>query len=82
MLFWEAISAANRDIKLQVFASDIDADAIVQAREGRYPDTIRTDVSAERLSRFFVSEDRQFRISAELRSVCGGPGCLGRFREE
>ena len=69
MLFREAISAANRDIKLQVFASDIDPDAIASAREGRYPETIQTDVSKERLARFFLKEDKQYRISAELRSA-------------
>ncbi|WP_239992163.1 CheR family methyltransferase [Rhodopila globiformis] len=69
MLFREAISAANRDIKLQVFASDIDPDAVASAREGRYPETIQTDVSKERLARFFSKEDKQYRISAELRSA-------------
>ncbi len=68
MLFREAISAANRDIKLQVFASDIDPDAIPQAREGRYPEAIQADVTAARLSRFFVKEDRYYRVSADLRS--------------
>ncbi len=69
MLFREAISAAHRDIKLQVFASDIDSDAIATARDGRYPDTILADVSAERISRFFVKEDKHYRVSVELRSV-------------
>ena len=69
ILFREAISAANRDIKLQVFASDIDPDAIATAREGRYPESIQTAVSAERIARFFLKEDKYYRISAELRSA-------------
>src|SRR5208283_5653022 len=48
MLFREAIAAANKNIKLQVFASDIDADAVAQAREGLYPSSIEAEVSAER----------------------------------
>ncbi len=68
MLFREAIAAAKRDVKLQVFASDIDADAVAQAREGLYPASIEADVSAERLARFFVKEERGYRISPELRA--------------
>jgi two-component system CheB/CheR fusion protein len=68
MLFREAIAAADRPIKLQVFASDIDADAVAQAREGLYPATIEADVSAERLARFFVKEDRRYRIAPDLRA--------------
>ena len=37
MLFLEEIAAAKRNIKLQVFASDVDEDAVALAREGRYP---------------------------------------------
>ena len=67
MLFREAIAAAGKTIKLQVFASDIDADAVAQAREGLYPASIAADVSPERLARFFVKEDRGYRISPDLR---------------
>ena len=69
MLFQEAISTTDRDIKLQVFASDVDADAIATARDGRYPDTILAEVSADRLKRFFRKEDKHYRVSAELRSA-------------
>ena len=37
MLFREEITAAKREIKLQIFASDVDADAVATAREGLYP---------------------------------------------
>ena len=67
MLFREAIAAAGKNVKLQFFASDIDADAVAQAREGLYPASIEADVSAERLARFFVKEERGYRISPELR---------------
>ncbi|HEY0282986.1 MAG TPA: chemotaxis protein CheB [Rhizomicrobium sp.] len=69
MLFREQISAAKRDIKLQVFASDVDTDAVASAREGLYPDTIEADVSAERLARFFSKEDHGYRISPDLRAT-------------
>lgn len=69
MLFLEQIASAKRNIKLQVFASDVDGDAVTSAREGLYPDTIASDVSPERLARFFVKEDgRGYRVVPELRS--------------
>jgi len=69
MLFCEAISAANLTIRLQVFASDVDPDAVAIAREGRYPETIAADVSPARLARFFTKSDRSYSVVPELRSV-------------
>ncbi len=69
MLFLEAIAAAQRPVKLQIFASDIDADAIASAREGLYPESIEADVSPDRLARFFVKEDHHYRVVADLRSA-------------
>ena len=69
MLFREEITAAKREIKLQIFASDVDADAVATAREGLYPGTIAADVSLERLTRFFSKDDHGFRILPELRAT-------------
>jgi two-component system, chemotaxis family, CheB/CheR fusion protein len=68
MLFREQVDASKRDIKLQIFASDVDPDAVAFARDGLYPQSIEAEVSPERLARFFSKEDRSFRISAELRA--------------
>jgi two-component system CheB/CheR fusion protein len=69
MLFREAISATQLSIKLQVFASDVDPDAIAVAREGLYPETIAGDVSPARIARFFSKEEHNYRISPELRAA-------------
>jgi two-component system, chemotaxis family, CheB/CheR fusion protein len=69
MLFLEAITAAQRNVKLQVFASDIDSDAIASAREGLYPETIEADVSPARLARFFAKEAHGYRIAPDLRAT-------------
>ncbi len=69
MLFREQITAAKLDVKLQVFASDVDPDAIAIAREGFYPETIEADVSPARLARFFSKEDHGYRVLPELRAV-------------
>jgi len=42
--------------QVKIFATDIDARAIVQARTGVYPASIVADVSPERLSHFFLQE--------------------------
>ena len=68
MIFTEAIAAAKRTIKLCVFASDVDPDAVATARAGHYPDTIAADVSAERLARFFSRHDHIYTVGAELRA--------------
>ncbi len=69
MLFQEAIAAAKLNIKLQVFASDVDPDAIATARDGLYPDKIEAEVSPPRLARFFSKEEKHYRVSQELRAA-------------
>jgi len=50
------------DITIQIFGTDIDSDAIDVARQGVYPANIALDVSADRLSRFFIRDDDKYRI--------------------
>ena len=69
MLFIEAIAAAKRDIKLQVFASDVDDGALGTARAGIYPELIEADVAPARLARFFVKTERSYRVVRELRQT-------------
>src|SRR5271155_5466033 len=69
MLFLEEIAAAKRNVRLQVFASDVDEDAIALAREGRYPESVAADVSPVRLGRFFTLEEHGYRVVPELRGV-------------
>jgi two-component system CheB/CheR fusion protein len=69
MLLREALTAARSNLKLQIFASDVDPDAVAIARDGLYPETIAADVSAARLARFFSREEAGYRVSPELRSA-------------
>ena len=54
---------------LQIFATDLDRDAIDRARQGSYPANIAADVSAERLRRFFVKEESGYRVGKEIRET-------------
>jgi two-component system CheB/CheR fusion protein len=69
MLFREALTEAGSGQKLQIFASDVDAEAIATAREGLYPETIAADVSQARLAKFFSKQDQRYRISPDLRGT-------------
>ena len=69
ILFLEAIAASKRAIKLQVFASDVDPHAIAFARVGFYGRETESQVSPERLSRFFVHEGSGFRVVRDLRDA-------------
>ncbi len=69
ILFQEEITRAGRPVRLQLFASDIDANAVATAREAVYPAAAVESVSPERLGRFFSKEDESWHVSAELRAL-------------
>jgi two-component system CheB/CheR fusion protein len=54
---------------IQVFACDLDDDAIQRARQGHYPDSIVADVNEDRLRRFFVKDAKGYRVRRELREM-------------
>lgn len=56
ILLAERQEALKRSYQVQVFATDIDSQAIVTARTGLYPASIAADLSPERLARFFAAE--------------------------
>ena len=54
---------------LQIFATDLDADAIQTARKGIFPANIASDVSLDRLKHFFVETEDGYRINTEIREM-------------
>ncbi|MFO7714127.1 chemotaxis protein CheB, partial [Desulfosarcina sp.] len=71
MVFKEALEMVNpaENFSLQVFATDLDRDAIDKARAGVYPANIAADVSVERLQRFFVKDELGYRAAKEIREM-------------
>lgn len=67
MLLSEQITRDGGAPNIQIFATDLDQDAIQVAREGYYQDAEVADVSPERLRRFFNRETEGYRIRRELR---------------
>lgn len=64
----ECLDELKRYINVQIFATDIDSKAIEKARIGSFIG-IKTDVSKERLNRFFISDGNIFHIRKEIREM-------------
>jgi len=69
MIMSECVETLDRHLSMQIFATDIDADAIATARVGIYPESITADVNADRLRRFFSKEDSTYRVKKNVREM-------------
>jgi two-component system, chemotaxis family, CheB/CheR fusion protein len=71
IIFKEALEKFNptANLQLQIFATDLDRDAIDIARQGLYTANIAADISPERLDRFFIQEEQGYRIKQEIRTM-------------
>ncbi len=67
ILLHECMNELKIHLNVQIFATDLDSDAIESARSGLFPRGIGTDVSAPRLAQFFSKHDDNYRIRKELR---------------
>ncbi|TWJ14318.1 chemotaxis protein CheB [Geobacter argillaceus] len=69
--FREALEQVKptENFTLQIFATDLDRDAIDKARQGLYPVNIAADVSPERLHRYFIKEENCYRVGKEIREM-------------
>jgi two-component system CheB/CheR fusion protein len=56
-------------VKVQIFATDIEKEAVDRARQGMYLPTISTDVSPERLKRYFMKDDHGYRVANLIRET-------------
>jgi two-component system CheB/CheR fusion protein len=71
IIFREVLEKArpNEGFSLQIFATDLDNDAIDTARKGMFSANIAADVSPKRLSRFFTKTEEGYRINTEIRET-------------
>ena len=70
MLFCEQSRELPRPPQIQVFATDIDASALAEARRGQYTAAVDRQVSAERLARFFTKRGDAYSVTKALRDLC------------
>jgi two-component system CheB/CheR fusion protein len=71
ILLQEYLESIKTNYKIQIFATDIDSNAIATARSGLYPASISADISQERLDHFFVceSDGSGYRIHKTVRDM-------------
>ena len=71
ILLAECQESLKQNHKVQIFATDIDSQAIATARAGLYPAGIAADISPERLARFFSAESDggAYRIHKTIRDM-------------
>jgi two-component system CheB/CheR fusion protein len=69
IIFKECLDELKSDINLQIFATDVDKDAIEKARGAVYPASIAVDVSQERLERFFTKAEDSYRVKKDVREM-------------
>ena len=66
----EELKARLGEVRIQIFGTDLSEQAIAKARSGIYPATIASEVSAERLQRYFVKTKRGYQVSQTIRGMC------------
>ncbi len=70
IMLFELQRQHKRIVDIQVFATDIDADAIDVARQGLYPNGITKNIPDEYLAMYFEGEGEKLRVKKTLRESC------------
>ncbi|WP_341212986.1 chemotaxis protein CheB [uncultured Limimaricola sp.] len=70
ILLREHMDAMTQRPRVQIFATDIDEQALMVARAGRYPAALLERLSPERRRRFFRADGACEVISKEVREMC------------
>ncbi len=68
MLLCDAVGN-RRDVRIQIFATDISNHALKTARAGVYPETIAADIKPEWARKYFTREADVFRVSKTIREM-------------
>jgi two-component system CheB/CheR fusion protein len=69
MICREAVESAGKKIDVKIFATDVDSDAVVQAGNGIYPESIAADLAPPYLSKYFIRRDDSFQIARSIREM-------------
>jgi two-component system CheB/CheR fusion protein len=71
IVFKEVMDKLNpsEGFSVQIFATDLDSEAIDKAREGIFSVNISKDMSTERLNRYFVKVDKGYQVNKEIRDM-------------
>jgi two-component system CheB/CheR fusion protein len=71
IVFKEALEQLKpiQSFSLQIFATDLDGDAIEKARAAVFPANMAADVSPERLQKFFAKVEHGYQVSKSIRGM-------------
>ena len=69
MLIDEAMAKQDKQLRVKIFATDLDRTALEKAATGSYPETIANDLSEERLNKYFIYRDDSYQVSRKLREM-------------
>jgi two-component system CheB/CheR fusion protein len=67
MVLIERFSAAKKSLNVQIYATDMDTEALAFARAAIYPPNSVADVPAERRQRFFTRSNSHYQINKQVR---------------
>lgn len=70
ILIIEYLSQHGLDIPVQIFGTDASDQSVELARTAIYPESLASEISAERLRRFFVKTARGYQVSKRVRDTC------------
>ncbi len=70
ILIREHLETLTERPRVQIFATDIDEQALLVARGGRYPTSLLEHVSEERRRRFFTIDGASSALTREVRDMC------------
>lgn len=65
----EKMRQANKHLRMKIFATDADPDAITHASAARYREEIAHDVTNERIARYFIKVGAEYEIRPDIRKV-------------
>jgi two-component system CheB/CheR fusion protein len=69
ILLQEQMEIVKQSYKIQIFATDIDIEAVEKARVGIYPESILVDVRLVHLAKYFTKENNTYRIQKFIRDM-------------
>jgi two-component system, chemotaxis family, CheB/CheR fusion protein len=69
IILYEYMNSINCHFNVQIFGTDINEDFIAIARAGVYPESIKTDVTMDRLNNFFEKKDNKYSIRKSIREM-------------
>ncbi|VEP12505.1 Protein-glutamate methylesterase (modular protein) [Hyella patelloides LEGE 07179] len=69
ILVHEALEDSDKNLRVKIFATDIDRTALEKASQGIYSPSIATDIGSERLQKYFIAKDNSYQVMRKIREM-------------